>query len=254
LGDDGWAFLEQLALAALDVGRIGVADQCLKQLTDRFPNSPRVEILHGIRMEVSESPNTVLQYYTQLLEVDPANAAAWKRCISVIRRLGRIERAIEELSQFLDTFYTDLEGWLELADMYSSCNQYTYALQALSHALLLAPQNAFTALQYAETAYSAGDIPLALKMFLIVVDMGERDVSNVQNSPPIGINIRAWFGVKLCARHLVRNPSAATSASNTTVPKRMKQIDRLATERVLATYSGSARGAQRGLVQSWLSA
>lgn len=32
-------------------------------------------------------------------------------------------------------------------------------------------------------------------MFLIVVDMGERDYP--QNEPPVGINIRAWMGVKL---------------------------------------------------------
>lgn len=75
--------------------------------------------------------------------------------------------------------------------------RYTSALQALSHALLLAPQNPFTALQYAETAYSAGDLPLALKMFLVVVNMGERDVEHPQDSPPVGINFRAWWGVKL---------------------------------------------------------
>ncbi len=38
--------------------------------------------------------------------------------------MGRLQRAVEELSTLLDTFYTDVEGWLELADIYSSCNQY----------------------------------------------------------------------------------------------------------------------------------
>jgi hypothetical protein len=37
--------------------------------------------------------------------------------------MGKYEKAVEELSEFLDTFYTDVEGWLELADIYSSCNQ-----------------------------------------------------------------------------------------------------------------------------------
>lgn len=70
-------------------------------------------------------------------------------------------------------------------------------MQALSHALLLAPQNPFTMLQFAETAYTAGDLPLALKTFLVVVDMGERDITNPQKKPPVGINIRAWYGAKL---------------------------------------------------------
>jgi hypothetical protein len=41
----------------------------------------------------------------------------------VIRRIGKFEKAVEELSQYLDTFYTDVEGWFELADIYCVCNQ-----------------------------------------------------------------------------------------------------------------------------------
>jgi len=71
--------------------------------------------------------------------------------------------------------------------------RYTLALQALSHALLLSPQNPFTFLQFAETAYSSVDVPLALKMFLVVIDMSEEEV----NAIPLGISIRAWWGTKL---------------------------------------------------------
>lgn len=71
--------------------------------------------------------------------------------------------------------------------------RYTYALQALSHALLLSPQNPFTFLQFAETAYSSGDVPLALKMFLIVIDMSEEEADAI----PLGISVRAWWGTKL---------------------------------------------------------
>ncbi|THH18880.1 hypothetical protein EW146_g2175 [Bondarzewia mesenterica] len=204
LGDDTWSFLEQLTLASIDVGRMDVAEQCLQQLSAQFPGSPRVQCLEGIWKEATESSETVLGYYTKLLEEDPANAAAWKRQISVLRRMGRIERAVEELSQFLDTFYADVEGWLELADIYASCNhfisplRYTYALQSLSHVLLLAPQNPFYVLQAAETAYTAGDICLAIKMFLMVVDMTD-DVGDapVKDSIPTGITVRAWYGVEL---------------------------------------------------------
>jgi hypothetical protein len=124
----------------------------------------------------------------------------------------------------------------------------------LSHALLLAPQNPFTVLQFAETAYTAGDLPLALKMFLVVVDMGERDLP--KDESPTAINIRAWLGVKLvrnatfwitsitkfalsiqCSHRLVSSPSSP-SASQTRVPKTIKLIDELATEKVLASYRG----------------
>lgn len=124
--------------------------------------------------------------------------------------MDKIDKAVEDLNAYLDTFYTDVEGWMELADIHSSCNQlvsycsllnekftcyirYTYALQALSHVLLLSPQNPFSFLQFAETAYSSGDVPLALKMFLVVVDMSEEEAGVI----PLGISIRAWWGVKL---------------------------------------------------------
>jgi len=82
-----------------------------------------VDVLTGIRMEATESLSTVLNFYDELLQEDSSNAAIWKRRISLLRRVGRIEKAVEELNEFLDTFYNDVEGWLELADMYSACNQ-----------------------------------------------------------------------------------------------------------------------------------
>jgi len=97
--------------------------ECLQKLGDKFPGSPRVDVLTGIRMEATEPPNTVLAFYDELLKADSTNIPVWKRRISVLRRLGRIEKAVEELNQLLDIFYTDLEGWLELADIYSFCNQ-----------------------------------------------------------------------------------------------------------------------------------
>jgi len=250
LGDDGWAFLEQLSLASIDIGRLDVADQCLRQLSERFPESPRVDVLTGIRMEATEPPSTVLSFYDELLQANPANAAIWKRRISVLKRVGNIERAVEELNAYLDTFYTDVEGWLELADIHSSCNQYTSALQALSHALLLTPQNPFTFLQFAETAYTSGDIPLALKMFLVVIDMNEVED---EDAIPLGISVRAWWGTKLCSRGLVASSVSHTSQSNTPVPKDIKLIDELATERVLTAYSGEKGIQARSLVSNWMS-
>jgi hypothetical protein len=76
-------------------------------------------------------------------------------------------------------------------------NRYTDSFKALSHVLLLAPQNPFYVLQAAETAYTAGDIPLACKMYLLVVDMTAGEDGEVSaESVPTGITVRAWYGVK----------------------------------------------------------
>jgi len=161
----GWQFLESLALASIDVGRIDVAEGCLTRLSAGFPGSPRVQCLEGILKETTDGSDGALRFYGELLKADPSNSAVWKRQISVLRKLGKINDAVAELSKFADTFYTDVEAWLELADIYASNHQYASALQSLSHVLLLTPQNPFYVLQAAETAYTAQDIPLAMKFF-----------------------------------------------------------------------------------------
>ena len=94
-GLTGWAFLEQLALASIDIGRVDVADvclfvhfwfclalnerrgqRCLQLLSNKFPGSPRVDCLTGIRMEATESTEVVLNYYNDRLRVDPANGVS----------------------------------------------------------------------------------------------------------------------------------------------------------------------------------
>jgi len=145
--------------------------------------------------------------------------------------------------------------------------RYTYALHALSHALLLAPQNPFIFLQFAETAHTSGDVPLALKMYLVVIDMNDGEGAD---TIPEGISIRAWWGVKLvskpfatlsqrcsrgllqCTRRLISS-SPQASLSNTPIPENLNLIDELATERILTAYSGE-RGAQtRSLISNWMS-
>ncbi|KAH8112293.1 TPR-like protein [Phellopilus nigrolimitatus] len=252
-GADADAWLEQLALAAIDVGRLEVADECISRLTVKFPGSPRVNVLVGIRKEASFPAEAVLAYYDGLLEADEANAAAWKRKVVVLRRTGDVARAVDELSQFLDTYYTDVEGWLELADIYSSCNQYDSALRSLQHALLLAPQNPFYVLHAAELAYTAGDVPLAAKFFLGVVDMTEDpdlDSAARIEAVPEGIAVRAWFGLKQCTRCLIKDPrSASTSPSQTPAPQHLHLLDELATERLLTSYSTYSGGPRNGPVR-----
>ncbi|KAI5120033.1 hypothetical protein M0805_004661 [Coniferiporia weirii] len=250
---DAYAWLEQLALAAIDVGRLDIADECIASLKEKFPGSPRVDVLVGIRKEASDLPEEVLAYYDGLLEADEANAAAWKRKVSILRRMKEVARAMDELSTFLDTYYTDVEGWLELADIYSSCSQYESALGALQHALLLAPQNPFYVLQAAEIAYTAGDIPLSVKFFLSVVDMTEDpdlDPAARIEAVPEGIAVRAWFGLKQCTRRLIKDPRAASvSSSQTSVPEHVHLLDELATERLLTSYSTYSGGPRNGPVR-----
>lgn len=68
-----------------------IEQECLKRLAAKFPGSPRVEVLTGIRttfrsdfaqidclsgIEATETLNIVLKYYDDLLEADSANAVS----------------------------------------------------------------------------------------------------------------------------------------------------------------------------------
>ncbi|KAI0267362.1 TPR-like protein [Gloeopeniophorella convolvens] len=250
LGDDNWQFFETLALAAVDVGRPDITEECLRHLSAQFPDSPRVQCLEGILKEATESAEVALRYYQALLDADPSNVAAWKRQISVLRRLGRTESAVEELSKFADTFYTDVEAWLELADLYASRNQYTSALQSLSHVLVLAPQNPFYVLQAAETAFTAEDVPLALRFFLMVIDM--TDDAETDTPTPAGITVRAWYGVELAAARLEAEPRLGSqSPSNTRSPEHLSKLRKLAQDMIQAAGK-SAQGAEAEASSAWL--
>ena len=62
--------------------------------------------------------------------------------------------------------------------------------------MLLVPQNPFYVLQAAETAYTAGDVPLAIRLYLTAVDKSDADDAPA-DSIPEGVTVRAWYGVKL---------------------------------------------------------
>ncbi|KAG8882144.1 hypothetical protein FRB97_008632 [Tulasnella sp. 331] len=209
LGDDYWAFLEQLTMAAMDLGRGPLADDCILRLEERFPDSPRVQVLQGMRREAAGKLQEALKIYDLILDVEEANAGIWKRRVAVYRQLGETQLAAEDLCEYLDTFYTDVEGWLELADLYSTVKDYTHALQALSHAMVLAPQNPFYVLQFAETAATNEEYALALKMYLRTAEMVESDEDGGFLHDANEVARQAWLGVKTCTTWLLAPPAAA---------------------------------------------
>ncbi len=46
-----WALYEQLIIAALDIGKVDLADEYLSKLVTKFPDSIRVKRLEGMIME-----------------------------------------------------------------------------------------------------------------------------------------------------------------------------------------------------------
>lgn len=113
-------------------------------------------------------------------------------------------KGIHVLVQYLDTYYTDLAGWLSLATAYAHLALYAQALAALAHAVVLAPSDPWVALKYAETAYTAGEVVLACKEFLRVVEMSTEEEEGEEGGRVRGqlkgAARRAAMGAKLVRR------------------------------------------------------
>ncbi|ELU38633.1 hypothetical protein AG1IA_07335 [Rhizoctonia solani AG-1 IA] len=163
-----WAFLEQLAFAAMDVGRLDIADDCLVLLDQQFPDSPRVTVLKGQRLEADGMLQDALKMYVYYLTKEDENYVV--RDIILRKSGGGL------------TFLTS-----------PIFVRYDNSLSALAHAQLIAPQTPQIALCSAETAYTTGDIDLALKSFLRAAEL----CGSGPGIQPGGTETRAWLGVKL---------------------------------------------------------
>lgn len=68
---------------------------CLKLLSDKFHDSPRVNALQGIKLEATEGLDMALKYYENVLEEDPIN---------VVRHTNsRLNTSVDVLSGRLET-------------------------------------------------------------------------------------------------------------------------------------------------------
>lgn len=94
-----------------------------------------------------------------------------KRLVAVHRAEHRLDDTVAELRALLDILYTDVEGCVELADIYEQAGPHAAALQNLSHALLLRAERILCPAQRGDRHAHASDLLLASKMHLLMVDM-----------------------------------------------------------------------------------
>ncbi len=124
---------------------------------------------------------------------------------------------------------------------------------------MLTPQNPFYVLQAGETAFTARDIPLAMRFFLMAIEMtGDDNEKNAPPPPPTGITVRAWYGVELVspftlsqphrpnlllssqsAARLEAEPTLVTlSPSKTRPPEHLPKLRKLAREAIISAQAG----------------
>ncbi|KAI8448840.1 hypothetical protein BY996DRAFT_4590450 [Phakopsora pachyrhizi] len=224
--DDIWDIYEQVAIAALDTGRLELATKAIKRLESRFPGSTRVSILHGMLLEARGDLITAKEYYenelsrsnngsktNELTSIGEANIRIRKRLIalhlnqpplksdlSIGSDQFSLQTGIKLLVELLDSIYSDPEGWLQLAEAYASIGLYEQSLAALEDLIFIQPDNTFHLLRYAETAYTTGEYELAYKTYLRIIELSGPISEEVKGGPCR----RAAVGVRLCLERLPR--------------------------------------------------
>lgn len=76
LKEDVWSFLDQLAVAALEMGKKDLANVCIDRLNKRFPDSPRVKPLQGMYLEAEGHFDLARMFYEKYLSEDENNVVS----------------------------------------------------------------------------------------------------------------------------------------------------------------------------------
>ncbi|GAA5988247.1 hypothetical protein JCM5350_007626 [Sporobolomyces pararoseus] len=266
--DQGWIVKEQLAVAALECGQLELASVLVDRLESEFPSkeSQRILSLKGMLLEGKGDLDGARRVYEQRLKEKETDTLIRKRLISLhlsvplspSSRTDGLSRqeGIRLLVSYLDTFYIDAEAWLLLSKSYSELGFYEQALSAANHAVLLQPQNPFLLLWHAELVYTigGGDLELALKEFLRVVEMTTDLNEKGKERKLSGCGRRAAFAAKNCISRL-RSTSQSTKSTATPMTKeKLDQLEIMLTKLLLASSAThSSGGVELKVIREWMS-
>ncbi|KAJ4955390.1 hypothetical protein NE237_012173 [Protea cynaroides] len=190
LGGDEWTLYEQVAIAAMDCQCLDTAEDCVKALKKKFPESTRVGRLEGLFLEAKESWADAETVYSSLLEDNPLDQVVHKRRVAMAKAQGNISVAIEWLNKYLEIFMADHDAWRELAELYVSLQMYKQAAFCYEELILCQSTVPLYHLAYADVLYTLGgleNLQTAKKYYASTIDLTG------------GKNTRALFGICLCS-------------------------------------------------------
>ncbi|EPX75134.1 TPR repeat protein Oca3/ER membrane protein complex Ecm2 [Schizosaccharomyces octosporus yFS286] len=185
-----WDVYQKVFVAALIVKEDTLAKKCWNRLNDRFNKSPRVDGLYGMYLEATSTFEDALSYYNQKIFEDPTNTIIHKRKLSLLRSVGKTKECMNGLIEYVDTFYTDIEAWAELADLYFSVEAYQKAAFCYEEMLLLQPYEPRIFAKLADAHFVMGKsnnihLWISLKHYCRAVEISEA-------------YFHAWYGIQQC--------------------------------------------------------
>jgi len=237
MGDDETrlAALEQICLAALDLGNHDVADKCLDQLRKNGveKDSVRFRRLLARCLEAAGDYDGAGAIYDALLKDNPANLVALQRKYCIARALKQEpEKVIAALNEYLGQNMMDVSGWYEMAQLRMSLCDFKGAAFALEQVVLGSPLDSEMHILLAEVYATIGgleNLSLARKHMSQSLEL---DSSNV----------RAQFGLVAVANQYLEE-SAATGKKDVDEHEELvaKELVKYGASQVLQTYKSNKK-------------
>jgi tetratricopeptide (TPR) repeat protein len=200
------AALEQVCIAAYDLGDINIAERCLMELEARLamagsggatttgdnipPMGMRYKLLLALRHESLHEYQEAITIYNTMLRENPANSYAAKRkycCVlaTTSSSSSSIEGAIQELNEYINDHPGDIAAWYQMSQHCLSLCDYTSAAYCLEEVILGSPLDSTLHCQLAELYCTLGGIEyakLARKHMCMAIHVEPN-------------NLRAWYGL-----------------------------------------------------------
>ena len=145
--EEFWTVSEQIFLTCLSTKTYDneiktLAEKLYSKMEKQFTSeSMRVKKLSGMLAEKEGKYEEAEKIYNSILEVQPTNTLVRKRLICIPKAQGNIQKTIELLVVYLETFQADYNAWHELADLYLSVGSYKMATFCYEEMLLQSPSN-----------------------------------------------------------------------------------------------------------------
>ncbi|CAO1423311.1 unnamed protein product [Diamesa hyperborea] len=200
LGTERLVVLEQVFLAALDCGRIKLAEDCIRMLVGEFPGSLRVQKYKAMLLEALERYDDALDVLENIIKKDETNAAPRKRKVAILKAKGQTGEAIKELCDYLKKFMSDQEGWHELCNLYLAEGDYSKAAFCMEEVLLHNPHSHLIHQRLGDIRYSMGgieNIEIAKTYYCQAIKLNAN-------------NLRALYGLYLCCGHIASSKAQVT--------------------------------------------
>ncbi|CAI2347183.1 unnamed protein product [Caenorhabditis sp. 36 PRJEB53466] len=220
LGDEQWAVLEQVCIAALDSARVTLAQECIDLLHARFPKSNRVLKLKAMQLEATEHYQKALDIYERLVEQDPNNNSYRKRKVAVLLAQGKRLDAIRAINEYLKIFLNDPEAWLQLSELFLLENDVAKAVHCLEECVLISPLTSMYLRRLGDLRYTQGgleNVELARAYYERALKINPTD-------------LRSQYGI------LLSNNFIASSSKNNTEKKTARESATEAIDNLVHRY------------------